>query len=89
MSSLQASVRQQMPRLRACYERSLLTNPDLKARLRLTLSVSAAGRVEAAVVSGEGADALKPCLVEAARTFVLPAGEPRQVQVPLVFQTAH
>ncbi|MEZ4474341.1 MAG: AgmX/PglI C-terminal domain-containing protein [bacterium] len=87
MTNIQAAFRQQVPRLRACYERALLTQPDLNARLRLALTIGTAGDVQAATVTGQGADPLRTCIEAAARAIRFPPGDaPTQVQFPLVFQ---
>ncbi|MCC6522637.1 MAG: AgmX/PglI C-terminal domain-containing protein [Polyangiaceae bacterium] len=69
-------VRQHAAKMRYCYERALLTNPSLEARLVAAFTIGADGAVKAASADGNGPAELKACIrgVLTGMTFPQPTG---------------
>lgn len=86
IAGLQRALKDQRPKLRACYEKWLKANPAATGQVELTLVVARSGKVIAARVD----DATIPresidCLVRTGKTLRLPAlGSEQEIQVPLV-----
>lgn len=87
IAELQRALKDQRPKLRACYEKWLKANPVASGEVLLTLSVSKNGRVLGARVD----DATVPresveCLVRTGKRLVLPPlGSEQEIEVPLSF----
>ena len=86
IAELQRALKEQRPKLRACYEKWLKANPSATGQVELTLVVArngkvTAARVEDATIPRESID----CLVRTGKTLRLPAlGSEQEIQVPLV-----
>ncbi|MBI4957300.1 MAG: AgmX/PglI C-terminal domain-containing protein [Myxococcales bacterium] len=72
----QRIVRRHTAKMRYCYERALLTSPNLEARLVAAFTIGADGAVKAASADGSGPAELKACIrgVLAGMTFPQPTG---------------
>ncbi len=87
IAELQNALKDQRPKLRACYEKWLKGNPVAMGDVTLTLSVSANGkvlgaRVDDATIPAESVD----CLVRTGLRLVLPPlGSEQEIEVPLSF----
>ncbi len=87
IADLQRALKDQRPKLRACYEKWLKANPSASGEVVLTLAVSKNGKVVSARVD----DATIPresveCLIRTSKRLVLPAlGSPQDIEVPLSF----
>ncbi len=87
IANLQRSLKDQRPKLRACYEKWLKANPAASGEVVLTLSLSKAGkvlgaRVDDATIPAESVD----CLVRTGKRLVLPPlGSAQDIEVPLSF----
>lgn len=87
IADLQRALKDQRPKLRACYEKWLKANPVASGEVVLTLVVSKSGKVMGARVD----DATIPrdsvdCLVRTGKRLVLPAlGSDQEIEVPLSF----
>ncbi|GEM_PF-2197507 len=87
ISNLQRSLKDQRPKLRACYEKWLKANPAASGEVVLTLSLSKAGkvlgaRVDDATIPAESVE----CLVRTGKRLVLPPlGSAQEIEVPLSF----
>lgn len=87
IADLQRALKDQRPKLRACYEKWLKANPLASGEVVLTLVVGKSGKVVGARVD----DATIPresveCLVRTGKRLVLPAlGSEQEVEVPLSF----
>lgn len=88
LQRVMGAIKQQTPKLAACYEKWLKTNRTAEGELVLELLVSAKGRVTRATVeSGSVPPASSECLVRTAKTLVLPPlGVDATLQVPLVLR---
>ncbi len=86
IAELQRALREQRPKLRACYEKWLKANPSATGQVELTLVVGRTGkvisaRVEDATIPRESVD----CLVRTGKTLRLPSlGSEQEIAVPLV-----
>ena len=87
IADLQRALKDQRPKLRACYEKWLKANPVASGEVMLTLVVSKSGkvvaaRVDEATIPRESVD----CLVRTGKRLVLPAlGSEQEIEVPLSF----
>jgi hypothetical protein len=87
IAELQRALKDQRPKLAACYEKWLKANPVAAGEVTLTLVVSKSGKVIGARV----ADATIPresvdCLVRTGKRLVLPPlGSEQEIEVPLSF----
>ena len=87
IADLQRALKDQRPKLRACYEKWLKANPVATGEVVLTLSVSKSGkvvgaRVDEATIPRESVD----CLVRTGKRLVLPPlGSEQEIEVPLSF----
>jgi hypothetical protein len=84
-----SELRSQTPKLAACYEKWLKSNPTAQGEVTLELTVSAKGKVKRANV---GASSISPasaeCLVRTAKSLVLsPLGAEATLEVPLVLRS--
>jgi tetratricopeptide (TPR) repeat protein len=81
-------VRQNYGRLRMCYERRLLTNPELEMHFVLRFVIGADGSVSRVSTTPEPSDAAVQCMIQSFRsvTFPAPEGGPVSVTLPLRFQ---
>jgi hypothetical protein len=86
IAELERALKEQIPKLRACYEKWLKANPEASGQVELNLVVGKSGkvlaaRVDEATISRESID----CLIRSAKTLRLPAlGSQQELQVPLV-----
>jgi hypothetical protein len=86
IADLQRALKEQRPKLRACYEKWLKANPAASGTVDLTLVVGKNGKVRSArvdepTIPRESVD----CLVRTARSLVLPPlGSEQEIEVPLV-----
>jgi len=84
-----SAIQQQLPKVRACYERQLKTDTALRGRMVLAMSVTASGDVSRARVKGDelGNDDLNACVVREVQGFRFPAGvESVAVEYPVTFK---
>jgi hypothetical protein len=87
IADLQRAIKDQRPKLRACYEKWLKANPVATGAVTLTLVVSKSGkvvgaRVDDATIPRESVD----CLVRTGKRLVLPPlGSEQEIEVPLSF----
>jgi hypothetical protein len=82
-------VRHYLPQVRACYERQLRNEPELRGQITMRFTVGAGGRVVGAeaVVNSTGSDALAACVSSNLRTwrFPEPEGGPVAFEYPFRF----
>ena len=86
---IRRSVHQQMPRVRACYERVLKGEENLRGRLVMAFSIEPDGSVSSAKVANDelGSDKVARCVTHAVGAFRFPAGtEAVAVEYPMVFE---
>ncbi len=84
-----SAIRMQLPKVRACYERELKSDADLRGRMVLSMNVQASGNVSRARVKGDelGNDELSACVVRELAKFRFPAGvETVAVEYPVNFK---
>lgn len=86
---IRRSVHQQMPRVRACYERVLKGEETLRGRLVMAFSIEPDGSVSAAKVANDelGSEKVARCVTHAVGAFRFPEGtEAVAVEYPMVFE---
>lgn len=86
---IRRSVHQQMPRVRACYERVLKGEENLRGRLVMAFSIEPDGSVSSAKVANYelGSDKVARCVTHAVGAFRFPEGtEAVAVEYPMVFE---
>ena len=86
---IDSSIRRQLPRVRACYERQLKSDSGLSGRLVLAMSVQPGGAVTRAWITGDqiGDEELTACVTKAVGTFQFPQStESVAVEYPLHFK---
>lgn len=86
---IRRSVHQQMPRVRACYERVLKGEENLRGRLVMAFSIEPDGSVSSAKVANDelGSDKVARCVTHAVGAFRFPEGtEAVAVEYPMVFE---
>jgi hypothetical protein len=83
-------VRQHVNEVRYCYERALISNPELVGRVGIRFTINPAGRVEhSEAASSTVADpAVGSCIASAVRRFTFPAlnGGLTEVNYPFELQ---
>jgi hypothetical protein len=93
IAALNAALKAQTPKLRACYEKWLKANAGAEGEVELNLSLAATGKVVKVAIdphdTGMSKDALD-CLSRNAKALVLPkVGSPQEVALPLILTTHH
>ncbi len=86
---IRQTIVRQLPRVRACYERTLKAEPTLRGRLLLSMSVQPSGDVKNAHISddGIGSDALAECVENAVASWSFPRGtETVAVEYPVTLK---
>lgn len=86
---IRRSVHQQMPRVRACYERVLKGEENLRGRLVMAFSIEPDGSVSSAKVANDelGSEKVARCVTHAVGAFRFPEGtEAVAVEYPMVFE---
>lgn len=86
---IESSIQQQLPRVRACYERQLKTDSTIRGKMTLSMSVQPNGAVSRARVSGDqvGDQELTSCVTQALSTFQFPPStESVAVEYPVQFK---
>lgn len=73
---IRQTIVRQLPKVRACYERTLKAEPQLRGRLVLSMKVQPEGTVKNARISddGIGSDALSACVESAVSSWRFPEG---------------
>jgi hypothetical protein len=86
---IQSAIRQQLPKVRACYERQLKAEENLGGRMVLAMNISASGTVSRARLKGDdiGNEQLAACVLRELERFRFPAGsEALAVEYPVRFK---
>jgi hypothetical protein len=84
-SIIRSHIQRQHERIRHCYERTLLTSPDVTGTVTTSFVISPDGRVLRATATGIGHDDLEACVADVVRNISFPrtdAGELTQVTYP-------
>ena len=84
-SIIRGYIQRQHERIRHCYERTLLTSPDVTGTVTTTFVISPEGKVIRVSATGIGHDNLETCITEVVRNISFPrtdAGELTQVTYP-------
>lgn len=84
-SIIRSYIQRQHERIRHCYERTLLTTPDVTGTVTTSFVISPEGRVIRASATGIGNGSLESCITEVVRNISFPrtdAGELTQVTYP-------
>jgi hypothetical protein len=87
---IETSIKRQLPRVRACYERQLKSDSTLNGRMVLAMNVQPAGTVSSAYIADDqvGDEELTTCVANAVSTFQFPRGtESVAVEYPVNFKT--
>jgi hypothetical protein len=69
---VRAGVQRHLGEVRTCYERALLTDPALTARVELSMVIDATGAVGSATADGTPRTDLSDCIATRARTWTFP-----------------
>ena len=86
---IRQTIVRQLPRVRACYERTLKAEPSLSGRLLLSMSVKPSGEVQNARISddGIGSETLAQCVENAVSSWSFPRGtETVRVDYPVTLK---
>jgi hypothetical protein len=84
-SIIRSRIQRQHERIRHCYERTLLTTPDVTGTVTTSFVISPDGRVLRASATGIGNGGLESCITDVVRNISFPrtdAGELTQVTYP-------
>jgi TonB family protein len=82
-------VRRNLPQVRACYEQTLVSRPDLEGRVSVQFIISPSGAVQSAAVAGSSVanTTMESCVAQAVRRWPFPAtAGVTSVTYPFMFQ---
>jgi len=83
---LRSTIRRQIGQIKACYERSLKSNPNLQGRMELDFAVEGGQVLAASVIANEtGDEALATCVVRQVTRWRFPDEVTADITWPLIF----
>ncbi len=88
-TQIKATIRQNSPQVRACYERQLKSTPSLRGKVVVAWTVGADGKVRSprAVSNTTGNRDMLPCIRRAVKSWQFARAEsPQDIEYPFVFK---
>jgi hypothetical protein len=85
--AIRKTVKGSQARIRACYEKALLANPNLSGRVDVKLEIASSGKVSSATGSSKLPESVRACVVRVFEAMRFPSSSrATTVAYPIVFQ---